>query len=113
MATRPRERRSRRRGETRETFTSRDPAIYRGAMAPAYDAERPTAAQVVSRRTFVSWRVFSALIVASLLLVLAMFFSTDAFFVRSIAVGGLRYLTDSEIFALSGIADLHIFWVDP
>lgn len=112
MATRSRERRARRRAEAREPLTSREPAIYRGNMAPPYDPER-TSAQVVTRGSFVSWRVFSGLIVASLLLVLSLFFSSDAFYIHSVAVGGLRYLTESEIFALSGIADLHIFWVDP
>jgi len=110
MATRSRERRPRRRGEAREPLTSREPAIYRGAMTPPYDAAR---SQVVTRRSFVSWRIFSALIVASLSLVLALLFSSDAFYIHSVAVGGLHYLTESEIFALSGIADLHIFWVDP
>jgi cell division septal protein FtsQ len=112
MATRSRERRPRRRGEARESLTSREPAIYRGNMAPAYDPERSNA-QVLTRSSFVSWRIFSALIVASLMLVLSLLFSSDAFYIHSVAVGGLRYLTESEIFALSGIADLHIFWVDP
>lgn len=112
MATRPRDRRARK-SEAREPLASREPAIWRGGMPTAYDAERPIAPQVVTRRSFVSGRIFSGLIVATLVLVLAMFFSTDAFYVHSVAVGGLRYLTDSEIFALSGIANTHIFWVDP
>jgi cell division septal protein FtsQ len=112
MATRSRDRRTRRKAEAREPLTSREAAVYRGNMSPPYDPER-TPAQVVTRRSFVSWRIFSALIVASLLLVLSLFFSSDAFYIHSVAVGGLRYLTESEIFALSGIADLHIFWVDP
>lgn len=110
MATR--ERRARR-TEAREPLTTREPAIWRGTAPGTYDPDRPVSQQVVTRRSFASWRIFSALIVATLVLVLAMFFTSDAFFVRSIAVGGLRYLTDSEIFALSGIADTHIFWVDP
>jgi hypothetical protein len=112
MATRSRDRRSRR-GETREPLNSREPAIWRGGMPADYETEREAAPQVMSRRSFVSWRIFSGLIVASLVLVLALFFSSDAFFIRSIAVGGLHYLTDSEIFALSGIANTHVFWVDP
>jgi hypothetical protein len=112
MATRSRERRARR-GEAREPLNSREPAIWRGGMPADYESDRAAAPQVMSRRSLVSWRIFSGLIVASLVLVLAMFFSSDAFFVRSVAVGGLRYLTDSEIFALSGIASTHIFWVDP
>jgi cell division septal protein FtsQ len=112
MATRSRERRARR-SEAREPLTSREPAIWRGGMTAASESERTAAPQVVNRRAFGHWRIFSGLIVASLLLVLALFFSSDAFFIRSIAVGGLRYLTESEIFALSGIANTHVFWIDP
>lgn len=112
MASRPTERRARR-GEAREQLTSREPAIWRGNMPASHDGERAAASQVVSRRSFGHWRIFSGLIVASLMLVLALFFSSDAFFIHSIAVGGLRYLTESDIFALSGIANTHVFWVDP
>lgn len=104
MTSRTRQRDSRR--------AQRDPAIWRGSLA-AYDAERAPLHQVNDRRAAVSWRLLSALIVVSLVIVLLVFFSSDAFYVHSIAIGGLRYMTSEEVFALSNIANLHIFWVDP
>jgi hypothetical protein len=61
----------------------------------------------------VGWRLISGLIIVSLVGVLAVFFTADAFYVHSIAVGGLQYLTKEEVFALTDIADTHVFWVDP
>jgi cell division septal protein FtsQ len=90
---------------------SRTPAIYRGPGAD-FSAERPLPQQVNTRRPL-PWRLFSGLLAASLVVILAVFFSADVFYVRSIAVSDLEYLSDREIFALSGIAGVHIFWVDP
>jgi hypothetical protein len=53
------------------------------------------------------------MIVLSLSGLMFLFFSADFFFVHSISVGGLRYMTKEEVFALAEIANLHIFWVDP
>lgn len=105
MATRSRARR------TREP--AREPAIWRGALTSTHEIERPAVAQVSRGRSFASWRLVSGLIVVSLAIVLVIFFSSDAFFVHSISVGGLETMTDSEIFTLSGIANMHVFWVDP
>lgn len=89
----------------------------RGGRAPGI--LRPDAGQVVERPVqhgarvqSANWRLFSGLIVAALLLVLAMFFAAPIFYIHSIAVGGLRYTTKEEVFALTGIANTHIFWVD-
>ena len=60
-----------------------------------------------------SWRILSAMIILGLVLVLTLFFTSDAFYVHSIAVGGLKYLTKEEVFALTETSNLHIFWVDP
>lgn len=62
---------------------------------------------------FVSWRVFSGMIVVSLLAVLFLLFGADSFYVHSIAVGGTRYMTKEDVFALAGIANMHLFWLDP
>jgi hypothetical protein len=61
----------------------------------------------------ISWRMFSGLIVTGLTLVLLVFFVTDLFYVRSINLEGARYLTESEVFRYTEIAEQHIFWVDP
>lgn len=97
-------RRQRARGE-------RAPAVYRGAQ-PVGVSETPTV-QHGTRDGFLNWRMFSGMIVLSLSVVIFLFFSADAFYVRSIGVSGLRYLQREEIFRWADIADLHLFWIDP
>lgn len=89
------------------------PAIWRGPLATPEHIEGPALPHGTQGRVFVSWRIFSLLIVVSLLTVLFLFFGADAFYVRSISVGGLQYMTKEEVFALTGIANMHLFWVDP
>lgn len=89
---------------------TREPGVLRGAVAT------PTSTPVVqhgAQRGGVNWRIFSGMIAASLSLILALFFALDVFYIHSIAVGGLRYTTKEEVFALANIANLHVFWVDP
>jgi hypothetical protein len=95
----------------RRQKTGRTPGILRRGSAEAVD--RPEVQHGSRGRVYVSWRIFSALIVASLLTVLSLFFNADAFYVHSIAVGGLQHLTKEEVFALTEIANMHVFWVDP
>lgn len=102
--------RSREGGRRRLTRT---PGIIGAPPAPLEASERPAVQHRVRGRVFISWRIFSGLIVLGLVFVLFMFFSADAFYVHSIAVGGLSYMTKEEIFALTDIANTHIFWVDP
>jgi hypothetical protein len=64
-------------------------------------------------RIYVSMRWFSGAIVIALIAVLLLLFSRDVFFIREIFVGGTKYLTPPEIFERSGLANMHIFWVDP
>jgi cell division septal protein FtsQ len=75
--------------------------------------ERAPVRHGVRGRFSIPWRLVSGLIVLSLLMVLALFFTSDAFYVRSIAVGGLRYMTSTEIFSLTNVTNLHVFWIDP
>jgi cell division septal protein FtsQ len=93
--------------------SSRAPGIWRGSLAVEKRAQRPTVQHGARGRSLLGWRIFSALIVLGLIGVLFVFFSADAFYVHSIAVGGLQYLSKEEVFALTDIADMHIFWVDP
>ncbi len=60
-----------------------------------------------------SARMLSVVILLSLGVVLVLLFQSDAFYVHHIEVGGLTYLTAEEIFALSEVANLHLFWVNP
>ena len=89
---------------------TREPGVLRGAVATPQNV--PVVQHGAESRSGVSWRVFSGLIVISLTLVLMLFFTLDLFYVHSIAVGGLRYTTKEEVFALANIANLHVFWVD-
>jgi cell division septal protein FtsQ len=85
----------------------RTPATATGGEA----AERPIGHS--ARRSMGSWRVFSAMIVLSLIGLLGLFFMAPFFYIHSIAVGGLHYVTKEEVFALTGVANMHIFWIDP
>ncbi|GAB4569223.1 MAG: hypothetical protein Kow0077_01380 [Anaerolineae bacterium] len=60
-----------------------------------------------------SARMLSAVILLSLGIVLFLIFQTDAFYVHHIEVGGINYVTAEEVFTLSGVANLHLFWIDP
>lgn len=60
-----------------------------------------------------SARMLSAIILLSLAVVLVMIFQSDTFYVHHIEVGGLTYLTAEEVFGLSDVTNLHLFWVDP
>jgi cell division septal protein FtsQ len=96
----------------RETRRStRTPAIWRGRLSP--EVERTPVQHGARGRVRISWRIVSGMMVLSLLVVLALFFTSDAFYVHSIAVGGLRTMTSNEIFTLTNVTSLHIFWVDP
>jgi cell division septal protein FtsQ len=97
--------RERRRG------SGRTPGILRTPGTTVEAVERPVGHS--ARRGMSSWRIFSALIVLSLLGVLALFFATPFFYIHSISVGGLRYVSKEEVFALTNVANMHIFWVDP
>ena len=74
----------------------------------AAPARRRASASYVLR-----WRAVSGLIVVGLAVVLYLFLTTDAFFVRSVAIGGEKYLSREEIFRFSDVAQRHVFWIDP
>jgi len=59
-----------------------------------------------------SWRMVSALLVVGFGVLLYLFLSMDAFYVKAVAIGGEKYLTREEIFRFSNTAMRHIFWVD-
>jgi cell division septal protein FtsQ len=102
---------SRSREERRSS--GRLPGIWRGPLTADEPIQAPEQAHGGTGRVFVSWRIFSALIVVALMTVMFVFFGSDYFYVHSVGVGGLHYLTKEEVFSLSGIANMHIFWVDP
>jgi hypothetical protein len=70
----------------------------------------------LSRRVSLSragWRWVSGLLSLSIVVLLALILTAPAFYVTQIEVGGLRTVPAEEIFAQSGVADYHIFWVEP
>jgi hypothetical protein len=89
---------------------SRAPGVWRGPLATA---DRSPVQHSAKGRELPGARLVSGLIVLGLSAVLFLLFSTDIFYVHSIAVGGLEGLTKEEVFALTDIANMHIFWVDP
>lgn len=101
-----RDRRRRRRPQSQYTGVLR-------SDRPRTDEYNPVEAQVAERGGRFRWRLVSLMIVLCLSAVLALFFVTDVFYVRSVAVGGLRYMTKEEVFTYAEIANLHLFWVDP
>lgn len=92
---------------------SRAPSIVRGPAVTPGVGERVVAQHGAQRSGFAGWRVLSAMMVIGLLVVVVLFFSANIFYVHSVSVGGLKYMTKEEVFALAGIANMHIFWVDP
>lgn len=99
-----------RRRRSRRTKSDRTPAVYRARGIGQTD--RSAVQHGVTGRSF-SWRAVSAIIVASLLIVLFMLFTADVFYVRSIGVSGLKYLRVEDVFRRTGVADMHVFWIDP
>ncbi|GAB4311603.1 MAG: hypothetical protein Kow00117_04750 [Phototrophicales bacterium] len=90
--------------------TSRSPAVWRGIQpTPAEDSIQ----HGIREQFGFSWRTFSGIAVVILSLLLLMFFITPFFYVRSVTVIGAQYLDAAEVFRYAGIAEMHIFWVNP
>lgn len=100
----PRKPTRRKRPQRREVAVRRPPTPEPGAMIQ----RRPDQFELLF-----SARMLSILILFSLSVVLVLLFQSQAFYVHHIEVGGLTYLTAEEVFALSEVANLHLFWVDP
>lgn len=92
--------------------TERLPGMWRSGL-PSAPLDRLPVQHGERRGVSLSWRMFSGMIVVSLSFVLAMFFATDFFYIRSISVAGTRYLDRAEVFRYANIAEMHLFWVDP
>ena len=77
------------------------------------EQNRPTERVRPTGMIWISWRWVSGTMTGVLLVVLYGLLSSNAFYVNSISVGGVNYLTREEIFRFTGISQKHIFWVDP
>jgi cell division septal protein FtsQ len=101
-----RTRRDKRQRGTGYTGVLRDTRISAGDDRPQVEHSEP-------RRNSFSWRLVSLAIVIVLSMVLSSFASADVFYVRSVSVGGLKYLTKEEVFSFAQIANMHLFWINP
>ncbi|HYO87775.1 MAG TPA: FtsQ-type POTRA domain-containing protein [Candidatus Limnocylindrales bacterium] len=99
--------------QTRDSGPVREPAVLRTPGSGLDTGPHAPVQQVKERGWNISMRVFSGLISVSLIVVLAIFFSSDAFYVHSIGVSGTDTMTPNEVFALADVAGMHVFWVDP
>lgn len=101
------------RSRQRRRRPERAPAVLRPTTFP-YPAEGRVPAEHGARSAVgVSWRLFSGMMVAVLTGLLIAFFASDNFYVRSITVSGSSYLSEAEVFRYTGVAESHLFWVDP
>ncbi len=105
--------RSRQRQQRRKGTTLRTPAVWRGGPSTPATEERAAVEHGVRQAIGVSWRAFSGLISLGLLIVLALFFLSDVFYIRSIVVAGTNYLDKAEVFRVADIAEMHLFWINP
>jgi cell division septal protein FtsQ len=101
-----RTRRDKRQRGTGYTGVLRDTRISAGDDRPQVEHSEP-------RRNSFGWRLISLAIVIVLSMVLFFFASADVFYVRSVSVGGLKYLTKEEVFGFAQIANMHLFWINP
>ena len=90
----------------------RAPGVLHRA-APGSAPKRAAPARKERRRVISRWRVSSAIMFVLFGAILALFFSSEVFYVRSIRVRGNNHITREEVFAFADIADFHMFWLDP
>lgn len=100
------------REERRTSRQRRTAAVWQpGAEVSASD--RAPVQQAVRRGMRINPRLFSLVLVVLMIGLLAYTFSSDDFYIHSIAVGGLHYMTADEIYGLTNVLGLHVFWIDP
>jgi len=83
--------------------------------APSAPAPSPRLTDRVRPKGLVwlSWRWVSGTLTLVLGLLLLLLLFSPSFYVRSVAVGGVNYLTREDVFGTAGVSGQHIFWLDP
>lgn len=76
------------------------------------DSRRPNERVWPIGKIWVSWRWVSGLLSGVLLVMIIGFLTADVFYINSVAVGGVNYLTREEVFRFAGVSQKHIFLVD-
>lgn len=92
---------------------ARAPAIWHGAAHKDARTAAKTVSHGSNRGVSFGWRWVSGALVVVMFGLLGLFFASDSFYVHTVAVGGLETLTKEEVFALTDIANYHLFWIDP
>jgi hypothetical protein len=92
----------------------REPAIWHGGVRSTSEAERAPK-EHVEGRPFIRWRIVSGIILLALAAALGVLFFGDGFYVRpnNVVISGLDTMTREEVYALTSVADFHVFWIDP
>ena len=98
--------------EQRKQVRARERERRQPAVRPRREVHVAKASVRVPR-VRLGWRLLSFGMVVGLVTVLLLFFDGAPFYVHYVEVGGLRHIPPEEIYGLSQIANLHIFWVDP
>ncbi len=98
--------------QTHRRQPERAPGVLHRAV-PGTIPKRSVAARGKLRQPFSRWRLVSGLMFVLFSIVLALFFTSDVFYVRSIQVRDNNFITREEVFTLSDTANYHMFWLDP
>lgn len=109
---RAKDRQERRKAKSERRVSERTPGLLRTIGAVGADA-RPTIDHGIRRNVGMSWRMLSGVIILVFAVVLAIFFTAEVFYVRSVIVVGTNYLEEGEVFRYADIAEMHVFWIDP
>lgn len=104
---------ARSRQQRRKGKTERAPGVLRGALQRQDKDTRTAVGHGTRRGGRMNWRVVSGMIFLSMSFVMVTFFVTDFFYIRTIEVAGADTLTPAEVFRYAGIAESHLFWIDP
>ncbi|MCY4071313.1 MAG: FtsQ-type POTRA domain-containing protein [Chloroflexi bacterium] len=98
--------------QIRKRQPDRTPGVLH-RTSPGAKPERQTAIRNERAQSHLRWRITSGVLFVMFGVILALFFSSDLFYVRSVQVRGNDFLVREEVFAFSSIADFHMFWLDP
>lgn len=93
------------------------PMLPRPSMLPQFRRKAREDGRVTDRvrprgLVWLSWRWVSGVMSACLIVLLVILLSSDAFFISTVSVGGVSYLSREEVYGFSGVDGQHIFWVN-
>lgn len=88
------------------------PKPVTGLTSTLNRAKRPLFRWPTFRLNF-GWRIFSATMFLALAGLLFYLFANPAMYITGINLGGSALVPGEEIYAATGLAQQHIFWVDP